>query len=91
MTQELIKELRVAVTAMVANPCAEAEKRVDAASAALLDRMEKAEKDAERLLPLLKQAHSVVEGSYSEEYDRSFEEVVSAALFTEIQAMEASK
>ena len=57
----------------------------------LLDRLEKAEKDAGRLLPLLRLAHSVVEGSYSEEYDQGFEELVSAALFTEIQAMEASK
>jgi hypothetical protein len=91
MTKELIKELRVAVTAMVVNPCAEAEKRVDTASAALLDRLEKAEKDAARLLPLLKLALSVVDGSYSEDYDQGFEELVSAALFTEIQAMEASK
>ena len=62
-----------------------------AAVLALLDRVERAEKDAERLLPLLKLAHSVVEGSYSEEYDQGFEELVSAALFTEIQAIEASK
>jgi len=57
----------------------------------LLDRLEKAEKDAARLLPLLKQALSVVDGSYSEEYDQGFEGLVSAALFTEIQAMEANK
>ena len=62
-----------------------------AAILALIDRLEKAEKDAERLLPLLKQALSVVDGSYNEDYDEAFEGSVSEALRAEISAMEASK
>lgn len=70
--------------------------RIDAEQAGeaireLLDRLEKAEKDAERLLPLLKQALSVVDGSYNEDYDEDFEGRVSKALRAEISAMEASK
>ena len=46
------------------------------------------EKDAKRTLHLLKQALSVIDGSYSEDYDEAFEGAVSDALRKEITDME---
>lgn len=94
MTQALLADLRSRI-----NPAyqdvrgTESYERKQCADSieSLLARLDKAEKDAERLLPLLKQALSVVDGSYNEDHDEAFEGSVSESLRAEISAMEASK